>query len=549
MKYVIKYRFLLYLIAVIPLFLFRDFTPDNELRYMSIADEAIREGHLFTFTNHGLNYADKPPLYLWIVMLGKTLFGHHSMLFLAMFSYIPALIVVYIMGLWIKRFASQQAAIAGELMLLSSVYFIGSGVVLRMDMLMCMFITLSLYVFYRVYTGGGKKYDGYLFPLLVFMAIFSKGPVGIMVPLFSTVIFLLMRRDYKAIGRFWGKKTLLVLVALCFIWFLSVWAEGGNEYLNNLLFNQTVNRAVNSFHHKEPFYYYFISIIYSLFPWSLLVIAMIAVGLSKRRAIKSGESSLLETFFMTIALSTFIVLSLISSKLQIYLLPAFPFFIYLTLLWLPKFGATGSGPAKFVQVTLEIPALLFALGAPVFIVLKYLIGVSFLDDVSWPGSLSILIALLIASAAGITALYILHSKKMQIYKVIIVLGSSVLAALFSFSFAVPQYNSSIGMGALCKEARQVAEREGITEFVYYRLKRAENTDVYLGRQPREISIDELRQIIDKRDLNEADPSRPRPDRLILLLRQSHLRDKDKEAASLLEEFEKHPVGSYFYIIL
>jgi len=412
-----------------------------------------------------------------------------------------------------------------------------------------MFITLALYVFYRVYTGEGKKYDGYLFPLLVFMAIFSKGPVGIMVPLFSTVIFLLMRRDYKAIGRFWGKKTLLVLVALCFIWFLSVWAEGGNEYLNNLLFNQTVNRAVNSFHHKEPFYYYFISIIYSLFPWSLLVIAMIAVGLSKRRAIKSGESSLLEIFFMTIALSTFIVLSLISSKLQIYLFPAFPFFIYLTLLWLPKFGATGSGPAKFVQVTLEIPALIFALGAPVFIVLKYLIGVSFLDDVSWPGSLSILIALLIASAAGITALYILHSKKMQIYKVIIVLGSSVLAALFSFSFAVPQYNSSIGMGALCKEARQVAEREGITEFVYYRLKRAENTDVYLGRQPREISIDELRQIIDKRDLNEADPSRPRPDRLILLLRQSHLRDKDKEAASLLEEFEKHPVGSYFYIIL
>ncbi len=549
MKYLIKYRFLLYLIAVIPLFLSRDFTPDNELRYMSIADEAIREGHLFTFTNHGLNYADKPPLYLWIVMLGKLLFGHHSMLFLAMFSYIPALIIIYIMGRWIKKFASQQAAVAGELMLLSSVYFIGAGVVLRMDMLMCMFITLSLYVFYRVYTGEGKKYDGYLFPLLVFMAIFSKGPIGIMVPLISTVIFLLMRRDYKAIGRFWGKKTLLVLVSLCFIWFLAVWIEGGNEYLNNLLFNQTVNRAVNSFHHKEPFYYYFVSIIYSLFPWSLLVISMIAKGLSKRREIKTGESSLLELFFMTIALSTFIVLSLISSKLQIYLLPAFPFFIYLTLLWLPKFGATGRGPSGFVLASLELPAIIFALGAPVFVVLKYLIRVSFLEDVIWPGSLFILIALLIVSVAGVTALYILHSKKMQIYKIIIVLGSAILVALFSFSFAIPQYNSSIGMGALCKEAKEVAREEGITNYIYYRLKKAENTDVYLGTQPREVSYEELRNIIKERSLNDADPSRPKPDRLILFLRQSHLLDKDKEAASLLKTFEKHPVGSYCYIIL
>lgn len=193
--------------------------------------------------------------------------------------------------------------------------------------------------------------------------------------------------------------------------------------------------------------------------------------------------------------------------------------------------------------------MIFALGAPAFIVLKYLVGVSFLDDVSWPGSLAILIALLIASAAGVTALYILHSKKMQIYKVIIVLGSAILAALFSFSFAVPQYNSSIGMGAVCKEAKVAAEREGITNFVYYRLRRAENIDVYLGRQPREVSLDELRQIIDERDLNEADPSRPKPDHLILLVRQSHLNEKDKEAASLLEEFEKHPVGSYYYVIL
>lgn len=75
-------RYLLFFACFIPLLYFRDFTPNNELKYLSIADEALREGHWFTFWNHGALYADKPPLYLWIVMLGKWLLGTHSMFFL-----------------------------------------------------------------------------------------------------------------------------------------------------------------------------------------------------------------------------------------------------------------------------------------------------------------------------------------------------------------------------------------------------------------------------------------------------------------------------------
>lgn len=550
MRLLEKYRFLIYLAAVIPLFILRDFTPDNELRYLSIADEAIRNGNLFTFTNHGIPYADKPPLYLWIVMAGKLLFGHHSMFFLALFSYLPALITIYVMDKWISKYVNRQALIAGELMLLTSVYFMGAGVVARMDMLMCMFITLSLYVFYRMYMGDGKKFDGLLFPLLVFMAIFSKGPIGILVPFVSTVTFLLLRKDYKAIGRFWGIKTLSVLLVLCLVWFGMVWAEGGKEYLNNLLFNQTVNRAVNSFHHKEPFYYYFISILYSLFPWSILVIAMMVTGISKRAKINEGYSSTLEKFFMVVALSTFGLLSLISSKLQIYLLPAFPFFIYLTLLWLPKFGATGFGPSRFVKISLEIPAYLLALITPAYFIYVMSSNRPETYTVTPPASILFPTALTIVSTAGILSLYILHSNKMQIYRVISTLSAGILLSVFVASFAVPQLNPFIGMGTLCKEAKEVAEKEGISNFVYYRLKQADNLDVYLGTQLQELSLEELKNIVDKRISEEKeDPSRQIGRRSILFVKQSHMLGKDKEAATLLEKYEKHPVGKYFYIIL
>ena len=71
----------------------------------------------------------------------------------------------------------------------------------------------------------------------------------------------------------------IILLVLFGGWFAGVLAEGGTEYLNNLVFHQTVGRAVDSFHHKAPFYFYGISIWYSIFPWSFLFIGLLAAGL------------------------------------------------------------------------------------------------------------------------------------------------------------------------------------------------------------------------------------------------------------------------------
>ena len=71
MKKVSKY--ILLIIVFLPLLYFRDFTPNNELKYLSIADEALRSGTYLTFTHEGSIYTDKPPLYLWLIMLCNCL--------------------------------------------------------------------------------------------------------------------------------------------------------------------------------------------------------------------------------------------------------------------------------------------------------------------------------------------------------------------------------------------------------------------------------------------------------------------------------------------
>ena len=65
--------FIFIVVALLPVLILRDYTPDNELRYLSIVDEAMENGTFFTFYNQGEIYADKPPLYFWLIMLGKYL--------------------------------------------------------------------------------------------------------------------------------------------------------------------------------------------------------------------------------------------------------------------------------------------------------------------------------------------------------------------------------------------------------------------------------------------------------------------------------------------
>lgn len=470
-------RYILYSLVFLPVFIFRDFTPDNELRYLSIADEALLNGSIFTFTNHGLIYADKPPLYLWIVMLGKSVFGHHSMLVLSIFSFVPALVVVYVMDKWVAKFLTESDRLAAQLMLMTSCFFIGTALVLRMDMMMCMFIVLALYTFFRIYSGEAKPRDSILFPVYVFMALFTKGPMGIIIPLISTVIFLLWKKQSGMIWKYWGWKTLGILLIFCSAWFAGVYAEGGSEYLNNLLFKQTVNRAVNSFHHQEPFYYYFISIWYSLAPWSLLLIPVFGVGLKNRMI-----STDMERFFLIIVGSTFVTLSLFSSKLAVYMLPIFPFLVYLSVLWLKRIGAK-----QWMFILTGIPACLLCMAFPGVILSKSFIGNNEINS-----SVVILLSALALSVSG--ALSLRNLVKQQLATGIKTLGAGILVTVFVASFAVPQLNPQIGLNQLCKQAKETASRKGEMNYYYCEMSRAENIDVYLGVKPTKVSIKDLYEL-------------------------------------------------------
>ncbi len=463
-------------LAVIPVLLFRDATPSNELRYLSLADEALRDGTLMTFYNHGEIYADKPPLYLWIVMLGKLLFGEHLMWFTALFSLIPALLIVKVMGEWCGQELDQRRSLAAGLMLLSGGLFLGLGLCLRMDMLMTLFIVLALRSFWRLYSGHLSNKvtsrERWLLPLWTFLALFTKGPVGVLMPLVAIPLFLLWRGKLRTIGRYLGWRFWLVLLSLCALWWGGVYAEGGADYLNNLLFHQTIDRAVDAFHHKEPFWYYGISIWYSLFPWSLLVIFAIVGALVGGKL--RDEKSL---FFGVVILSTFVMLSVFSSKLAVYLMPTFPFMVYLAVMHLPD-------RSKLLRWSVAVVEIVMACALPAIVVF------SMMESSAWLGRPLFFAGAALMSGAAVWALVVLFRGR-DLMGSVMVTAVGMFLTIFVAGWQIGDVNNMIGYGEVCERAVEMATREGADGYVTLGVRRSENMDVYLGVVPEVVSEEDV----------------------------------------------------------
>lgn len=483
-------------VCLFPVMLTRDFTPSNELRYLSIANEALADGHIFAFYNHGLAYADKPPLYFWIVMLCRLLFGHHSCLALSMFSLIPAFVITGIMDKWVMKGkpAMDRMALAG--MTLTCVMFLGTMIVLRMDMLMCMFIVLAIWTFYRMYTGeGARKSDSVMLPVWIFLALFTKGPVGLLMPPLSIAVFLAVKRDWKGFGKYLGLKTWGIIAGLAAFWIGCVWIEGGSEYINNLLVKQTVGRAVNAFTHAKPFWFYLVAILWCLAPYSLLLVGTFIASLlpvRKTNATRSQSQAViqdtsdavsrskqhrsdLEVLFLCTIISTVAMLSSFSSKLPIYLVPVFPFCVYLFPIALDRIRERG-----WMRWTVGIFSIIFTIiGLAALLILSGAVSVPAMAKlfIEYPFAREapIINGVIILTLANILGIWFLIKRKVWNIPALL-LGAGLFLTVFSASAVVKDINPYIGYGSICSKVP-----EG-TDVATVFLHRPENIDAYIGRQ-------------------------------------------------------------------
>lgn len=375
-----------------------------------------------------------------------------------------------------------------------------------------------MYTFFNIYKDEHAKVEELLLPVYIFLAVFSKGPMGFIVPVTSIIAFLAVKKQIKTIGRYFGWRQIGILLGLCGAWFLMIYMEGGSEYLNNILFKQTVGRGVNSFHHKEPVWFYFPRMIWSFAPWSVLYLVLIWQGIRKKMFDTDTKK-----FFAAIITVNVVILSLISSKLDIYMLPIYPFVVYLcsSLLY--------HNQSSWVKAGIALPAGIMMLAFPVFIVVKPYLSYDVSNMLNYIG-------IAILSAAGSVAMYMLSENKLQ--KAVTSIGYGIISLLFVCSFTLPEFTKHIGFGDMAGAAQKRAQVEAIDNYAYYRFSTASNIDAYLGQKLERMST-----------VAQLDSLDCLPQKTILFVRYSEIRRDEKFRDWLSSREVGYTQGKYSWYVL
>ncbi|MBI5520558.1 MAG: glycosyltransferase family 39 protein [Desulfovibrio sp.] len=310
----------------------------DEVRYAD-AYAGLLRGKWLVLNLNGMAYPDKPPLYFWFLRALDIFTGTPDPAVFFLGTAASGLLVLFAVLAWARvlRLPDETGLLAG-LVLLTTFFFAGLLHYSRMDLLFAALIIASQAAFCLAFRPGEEHRRGRLAALamlLAALATLTKGPLGLAFPILTTMLFLAWR---GRAGEFFSRALLPglgVLLAVVFSWVVAAYFVQGPEFLHKIFYEQIFQRATKTFHHAEPWYFYLIAFPPCWLPWLLAPVALPARTLARlfaatywkelaaRRKDASPEGDARAVLWIS-AVSGLTLLSLLSGKVVVYLLPQLP---------------------------------------------------------------------------------------------------------------------------------------------------------------------------------------------------------------------------------
>lgn len=299
----------------------RDLWEPDETRYAVIAREMRETGDWILPHLNGEIYAEKPPLFFWLVNLSAFFLGEDSELANRLPAALAGFATILLTFIFGERLFNRRVGLVGALILATCLFFPQLSRWMVIDSLFTLFWLFSLFYFYLGYEDSEKRRKNYLLAgLFIGVGVLTKGPViYVVLPIF--LIYALFQRRLR---NFWCKDLFigcLVSVGAALIWFIPACLLGGNRYTYWILYKQAVGTYVEggSHFHSNPIYFYFIRFPIEFFPWIVFLPAAFMVGLRK----ELGKRR--ELLFLSIWLIFVLIFFTFSKgKKDNYILPLYP---------------------------------------------------------------------------------------------------------------------------------------------------------------------------------------------------------------------------------
>ena len=306
-----------------------DLWSPDEPRYAEVSKEMVNRGDWILMHRNGHLYTDKPPLFFWAIAFSSFLwrgFSPFSVRFpSALFGTLTVLLTFFI-G---KKFYSSRTGFLSGLVLATVFEFAYLSTRGNIDATLTFFTTASFFCFLQWYEYGQeekirprslKGLSIYGYYISMGLATLAKGPVGFILPLLVSLIYLAVQKDWRGIRRMKLLPGMLLFVIVVLAWYLPAVSRGGNVYLRETLFKHTVDAYAKGWTHVRPFYYYLYNFPLEYLPWFIFLPGAIVYGFFKEATRKRKEFLFAFVWFAVI----FLFFSVSKGKRGLYLLPLYP---------------------------------------------------------------------------------------------------------------------------------------------------------------------------------------------------------------------------------
>lgn len=278
----------------------RDLFVGDETKYGQVVREMRATGAFFLPTLTGTPFTHKPPLHFWLIDLLTFPLGVYST-----WAFVLPSLMGLIFLLWLVwRMGGPLAAfVCGSSMMVWT-----SAQSARMDVTFTAFVVLALWQLERFFERDDFRallWCG----IAIGIAILIKGP---MAPVIAIVLFALewWRRGRAPRGNY--APALLAMIVIPLLWFVPAMILGGGAYTHDVIVKQTVGRAIASWVHNAPPWFYVLHLPASLFPWFFLACVAVAALWRTQR------------FLINWIIAVLVPYSIMSSKLDVYMMAMIP---------------------------------------------------------------------------------------------------------------------------------------------------------------------------------------------------------------------------------
>jgi len=283
----------------------RELFVGDETKYGEVIREMRATQTFFVPVLEGTPFTHKPPLHFWLVDALTFVFGVHSL-----WSFVLPSLIAFLALLWfLKHMTGDWLAsfVCG-----SSLLIWASAQSARMDVSFTLFLAIGAWTLLRFLETGERK-QLWWSAIAIGVATLIKGP---MAPVIAIVLFAFewWRRKRVPSGPYAG--ALIAMIAIPLLWFVPAVMIAGQHFVNEVVMKQTVGRAVGSWVHRSPPWFYVLHAPGTLFPWFLLFVVAL-FGFRER-------ASSLSRFSLSWVLAVVVPYSLLSSKLDVYMMAMIP---------------------------------------------------------------------------------------------------------------------------------------------------------------------------------------------------------------------------------